>query len=98
MQDAVTFFLLQRLSVLVHDLGEQRPVGGGRVGHGVGPGPDGAEDALLRGAAGGDDGHLRELPADPRYDLRGGGGAVTYTPPTNGALFAQIMDQHRKTL
>ena len=24
--------------------------------------------------------------------------AVTYTPPTNGALFAQIMEKHRKTL
>ena len=39
--------LSQRLSVLVHDLGEQRPVGGGRVGHGVGPGPDGAELSLI---------------------------------------------------
>ena len=30
--------------------------------------------------------------------IRAGANAVTYTPPTNGALFAQIMDQHRKTL
>ena len=30
--------------------------------------------------------------------IRAGANAVTYTPPTNGALFAQIMEQHRKTL
>ena len=30
--------------------------------------------------------------------IRAGANAVTYPPPTNGALFAQIMDQHRKTL
>ncbi len=30
--------------------------------------------------------------------IRAGANAVTYTPPTNGALFAQIMDQHRKAL
>ena len=30
--------------------------------------------------------------------IRAGANAVTYTPPTNGALFAQIMHQHRKTL
>ena len=30
--------------------------------------------------------------------IRAVANAVTYTPPTNGALFAQIMDQHRKTL
>lgn len=30
--------------------------------------------------------------------IRAGANAVTYTPPTNGALFAQIMDQHRKML
>ena len=46
----------QRLPMLLHDLGEQGPVGGRGVGHGVGPGPDGAEDGILRGAAGGDDG------------------------------------------
>ena len=30
--------------------------------------------------------------------IRAGANAVTYTPPTNGALFAQIMEKHRKTL
>ena len=30
--------------------------------------------------------------------IAAGANAITYTPPTNGALFAQIMDQHRKTL
>ena len=30
--------------------------------------------------------------------IRAGANVVTYTPPTNGALFAQIMEKHRKTL
>ena len=30
--------------------------------------------------------------------IRAGANAVTYTPPPNGALFAQIMEKHRKTL
>ena len=29
--------------------------------------------------------------------IRAGANAVTYTPPTNGALFASIMEQHRKS-
>ena len=30
--------------------------------------------------------------------IRAGANAVTYTPPTNGALFAQIMAKHRNSL
>lgn len=30
--------------------------------------------------------------------IRAGANAVTYTPPTNGELFARIMDKHRETL
>ena len=30
--------------------------------------------------------------------IRAGANAVTYTPPTNGALFARIMQEHRKKL
>ena len=30
--------------------------------------------------------------------IQAGANAVTYTPPTNGALFARIMERHRKTL
>ena len=30
--------------------------------------------------------------------IRAGANAVTYTPPTNGALFAQIMEKHRNSL
>lgn len=29
--------------------------------------------------------------------IQAGANAVTYTPPTNGALFASIMEQHRKS-
>ena len=29
--------------------------------------------------------------------IRAGANAVTYTPPTNGSLFAKIMEQHRQT-
>lgn len=65
----------QRLPVLVHDTGEQHAVGGRGVCNGIGSGLDGAEDRLLCGAAGGDDGNLREVPADLRHDLRRGGGA-----------------------
>ena len=48
----------QRLPVLVHDTGEQHAVGGRGVCNGIGSGLDGAEDRLLCGAAGGDDGDL----------------------------------------
>lgn len=30
--------------------------------------------------------------------IRAGANAVTYTPPTNGSLFAHIMEEHRKKL
>ena len=30
--------------------------------------------------------------------IQAGANAITYTPPSNGVLFARIMDQHRKTL
>ena len=50
----------QRLPVLVHDTGEQHAVGGRGVCNGIGSGLDGAEDRLLCGAAGGDDGRSEE--------------------------------------
>ena len=29
--------------------------------------------------------------------IRAGANAITYTPPTNGELFAHIMERHRET-
>ena len=47
---------LPAFPVAVHDLGEQRAGDRQRVGNGIGPCPDGAQDALLGRAAGGNDG------------------------------------------
>lgn len=30
--------------------------------------------------------------------IQAGANAITYTPPSNGVLFARIMNQHRKAL
>ena len=58
-----------------HDLGAQLCGGGRRVCNGVGPRPDGAENVLIPGAAGGDDGHVGEFLPDVGDDLRGLGRA-----------------------
>lgn len=58
-----------------HDVGEELAGSGGRVSNGVGSRLDGAEDVLLPGAAGGDDGNGGELRPDFGYDLGGPGRA-----------------------
>lgn len=58
-----------------HDVGEELSGGGGGVGNGVGSGLNGAEDVLLPGTAGGDDGDGRELGPDLGHYLRGPGRA-----------------------
>ena len=64
------------LAVGSHDVAEDLAVGRRRPRDGVGAGPNGLEDALIRRAAGGDDGHVGVLLADAAHDggrLRRGG-------------------------
>ena len=56
---------------MAHHLGKQSAGGGRRICNGVGAGLDSAENIPIRGAAGGDDGHVGKAASDRGDDLRG---------------------------
>lgn len=58
-------------AVLVHPHGKQLTGGGRGISNGVSSGLDGAEDVLLCGAPGGNDGDVWEIFSNLDHDLRG---------------------------